>query len=69
VPEVVDNEMVQFFRPAVEVAHERPWIPEAQSLFEPLEISIEAMLTGSASPEDAASDTGDEYRELLEDWE
>jgi arabinogalactan oligomer / maltooligosaccharide transport system substrate-binding protein len=68
-PSVSGNEMVQFFKPAVDVAHERPWIPEAQSLFEPLEISIEAMLTGSASPEDAAADTGDEYRELLEDWE
>jgi arabinogalactan oligomer/maltooligosaccharide transport system substrate-binding protein len=66
---VRDNEMVRFFKPAVDVAHERPWIPEAQSLFEPLQISLEAMLTGSASPEDAASDTGDEYRELLEDWE
>ncbi|MGP3971818.1 extracellular solute-binding protein [Streptomyces sp. 6N223] len=68
-PSVAGNEMVQFFRPAVEVAHERPWIPEAQSLFEPLEVSIEAMLTGSASPEDAAGDAGDEYRELLEGWE
>jgi arabinogalactan oligomer/maltooligosaccharide transport system substrate-binding protein len=68
-PAVRDNEMVQFFKPAVDVAHERPWIPEGQSLFEPLRVSMEAMLTGSASPEDAAGDTGDEYRELLEDWQ
>ncbi|ARQ71151.1 extracellular solute-binding protein [Streptomyces marincola] len=68
VPAVQDNPMVQFFKPAVDVAHERPWIPEAQSLFEPLRISIEAMLTGSASPEQAAGDTGDAYRDLLEDW-
>ncbi len=68
-PTVADNEMVQFFRPAVDVAHERPWIPEGQSLFEPLRVSMEAMLTGSASPEDAAVDTGDAYRELLEDWQ
>lgn len=68
-PSVADNEMVQFFKPAVDVAHQRPWIPEAQSLFEPLQVSIEAMLTGSASPADAAGDTADEYRELLEDWE
>ncbi|MDT0344619.1 extracellular solute-binding protein [Streptomyces litchfieldiae] len=68
-PSVQENEMVSFFAPAVDVAHERPWIPEAQSLFEPLRISIEAMLTGSASPEEAAADTGDAYRELLEDWQ
>ncbi|MDT0444174.1 extracellular solute-binding protein [Streptomyces johnsoniae] len=67
-PAVQGNEMVQFFKPAVDVAHERPWIPEAQSLFEPLRVSIEAMLTGSAAPEEAASDTGDAYRDLLEDW-
>ncbi|WP_049574917.1 extracellular solute-binding protein [Streptomyces sp. SBT349] len=68
-PSVQENAMVDFFKPAVDVAHERPWIPEAQSLFEPLRISIEAMLTGSASPEEAASDTGDAYRDLLEDWQ
>ncbi|MEV1009052.1 extracellular solute-binding protein [Streptomyces sp. NPDC049881] len=63
------NEMVQFFKPAVDVAHERPWIPQAQSLFEPLRISVQAMLTGSASPAEAAADTGDAYRDLLEDWQ
>jgi len=68
-PSVAENEMVQFFKPAVDVAHERPWIPQAQSLFEPLQDSIEAMLTGSASPEEAAADTGEAYRELLEDWQ
>jgi arabinogalactan oligomer/maltooligosaccharide transport system substrate-binding protein len=68
-PAVQENELVSFFAPAVDVAHERPWIPEAQSLFEPLKISIEAMLTGSASPEEAADDTGDAYRDLLEDWQ
>ncbi|SOD58897.1 carbohydrate ABC transporter substrate-binding protein, CUT1 family [Streptomyces zhaozhouensis] len=68
-PAVEGNEMVQFFKPAVDVAHERPWIPQAQSLFDPLRTSIEAMLTGSASPEQAARDTGDAYRDLLEDWQ
>ncbi|RMI38436.1 extracellular solute-binding protein [Streptomyces triticirhizae] len=68
-PAVEGNEMVQFFKPAVDVAHERPWIPQAQSLFEPLRTSNEAMLTGSASPEQAANDTGDAYRDLLEDWQ
>ncbi|RKN12172.1 extracellular solute-binding protein [Streptomyces radicis] len=68
-PAVQGNEMVGFFKPAVDIAHERPWIPQAQSLFEPLRVSIEAMLTGSASPEEAAADTGEAFRDLLEDWQ
>ncbi|GAA3859349.1 extracellular solute-binding protein [Streptomyces sedi] len=68
-PTVEGDEMVRFFKPAVDVAHERPWIPQAQSLFDPLRTSVEAMLTGSASPEQAARDTGDAYRDLLEDWQ
>ncbi|RKN52301.1 extracellular solute-binding protein, partial [Streptomyces klenkii] len=68
-PSVAGDPMVEFFRPAVDTARERPWIPQAQSLFEPLREAVEAMLTGSASPEEAAADTGDAYRELLEDWE
>lgn len=66
---VRDNAMVRFFKPAVDIAQQRPWIPQAQSLFEPLEIAVEAMLTGSATPREAARDVGDTYRELLEDWE
>lgn len=66
---VQNNEMVQFFKPAVDVAHERPWIPEAQSLFEPIEHGVEAMLTGGSSPEQAAKDTGATYRSLFDAWQ
>ncbi|MET2714122.1 extracellular solute-binding protein [Streptomyces harbinensis] len=68
VPSVQGNEMVQFFKPAVDVAHERPWIPQAQSLFEPIGDNVEAMLIGSVSPEKAAQQTGDAYRDVLDDW-
>lgn len=68
-PSIRDNETIQSFRTAVDVAHERPWIPEANSLFEPLTESIEGMLTGSATPKEAADGTGDEYRDILEDWQ
>ncbi|SFC69989.1 extracellular solute-binding protein [Streptomyces aidingensis] len=65
---VASNEMVQFFAPAVEVAKERPWIPEAGTFFEPLTESIAALLLGEATPEEAAAQTGDAYRETL-GWE
>lgn len=62
---VATNEMVQFFKPAIEVAHERAWIPEANSLFDPLKEEVEAMLLGQSTPEETAQKTGDRYRDLL----
>lgn len=67
VESVQTNEMVEFFAPAVEVAHERAWIPEANSLFDPLKEEVEAMLLGRATPEQTAGKIGDRYRDLL-DW-
>ncbi|MBZ4017722.1 extracellular solute-binding protein [Streptomyces purpurogeneiscleroticus] len=68
VPSVKDNEMVKFFRPAVEKAVERPWIAEGNSLFEPVKVQMNKVLTGSATPEQAAKNTGDAYRKLLKDY-
>ncbi|MCU4745185.1 MULTISPECIES: extracellular solute-binding protein [Streptomyces] len=68
VESVRNNEMVQFFKPAVDVAHERPWIPQAQSLFDPIKENVQGLLIGSASPEEAAKSTGDAYRDILDDW-
>lgn len=66
-PSVKENEMVQFFRPAVEKAHQRPWIPETNSLFEPVRVQMNAVLFGGTKPEDAAGKMGDEFRKLLKD--
>lgn len=68
VESVKTNEMVEFFAPAVEVAHERAWIPEANSLFDPLKEEVEAMLLGRSTPEQTAEKIGDRYRDLL-DWQ
>ncbi|NJP68736.1 extracellular solute-binding protein [Streptomyces spiramenti] len=65
---VAANEMVEFFAPAVEVAHERAWIPQANSLFDPLKEEAEAMLLGRATPEETTAAIADRYRELL-DWQ
>ncbi|MFJ9107875.1 extracellular solute-binding protein [Streptomyces sp. NPDC102283] len=66
--EAVDSEIVGFFKPVVETAVERPWIPEGGSLFEPLRIEYTKVLTGQTTPEKAAKATGDSYRKLLEGW-
>ncbi|WP_327735150.1 extracellular solute-binding protein [Streptomyces nojiriensis] len=67
-PDVKGNEMVQFFKPAVDKAVERAWIPENGSLFEPLKVEYTKAITGSSSPEDAAKAAGVEFRKILKGW-
>ncbi|MFI9490539.1 extracellular solute-binding protein [Streptomyces halstedii] len=66
--QAVDSEIVQFFKPVVETAVERPWIPETGSLFAPLNTEYTNVLTGQTTPEKAAKATGDSYRKLLKGW-
>lgn len=66
--EVVDNEIVGFFKPVVESAVERPWIPETGSLFAPLVTEYTKVLTDQSTPEQAVKTTGDSYRKLLKGW-
>ncbi|WP_327119234.1 extracellular solute-binding protein [Streptomyces sp. NBC_01341] len=66
--QAVNSEIVQFFKPVVETAVERPWIPETGSLFAPLVTEYTKVLTGQTTPEKAASTTGDSYRKLLKGW-
>ncbi|MCB5169311.1 extracellular solute-binding protein [Streptomyces bambusae] len=67
-PEVKNNEMVQFFKPAVDKAVERAWIPENGSLFAPLQVQYTKAVTGASSPEDAAKAAGAEFRKILKGW-
>ncbi|MCX4525573.1 MULTISPECIES: extracellular solute-binding protein [unclassified Streptomyces] len=67
-PDVKSSEMVQFFKPAVDKAVERAWIPENGSLFEPLKIEWTKAVTGASSPEDAAKAVGTEFRKILKGW-
>ncbi|MER5297643.1 sugar ABC transporter substrate-binding protein, partial [Streptomyces pharetrae] len=68
VPAVADNEMVKFFKPAVDKAVERPWIAEGNALFEPIRLQMANVLSGETSPDKAAANTGDAYRKLLKDY-
>ena len=67
VPAVEKNEMVQFFKPALDNAVARAWIPQAGSLFDPLKEQIARVLSNATSPESAAKAMGENYRELLKD--
>jgi arabinogalactan oligomer/maltooligosaccharide transport system substrate-binding protein len=67
-PSVSGNEMVAFFKPVVDKAVERPWIPEGGSLFAPLVTEYTKVLTGQTTPEKGAKSAGDAYRKLLKDW-
>jgi arabinogalactan oligomer / maltooligosaccharide transport system substrate-binding protein len=67
-PSVRENAMVEFFKPAVDNAVQRPWIAEGNSLFEPIRVQMDAVLTGSRSPEDAADKVGDGFRKVLKDY-
>ncbi|MEV6951276.1 extracellular solute-binding protein [Streptomyces sp. NPDC051183] len=67
-PDVKGSEMVQFFKPAVDKAVERAWIPENGSLFEPLKVEYTKAVTGASSPEDAAKAAGVEFRKILKGW-
>ncbi|MGW6907300.1 extracellular solute-binding protein [Streptomyces sp. NPDC054940] len=68
VPAVADNEMVKFFKPAVDKAVQRPWIAQGNALFEPIRLQMAKVLAGESSPEQAAEATGDAFRKLLKDY-
>ncbi|TQJ46451.1 extracellular solute-binding protein [Streptomyces sp. NBC_00080] len=68
VPAVADNQMVKFFKPAVDKAVERPWIAQGNALFEPIRLQMANVLSGKTDPDKAAANTGDAYRKLLEDY-
>ncbi|MEU6863627.1 extracellular solute-binding protein [Streptomyces sp. NPDC046876] len=67
-PDVKSNEMVAFFKPAVDKAVQRAWIPENGALFEPLKLEYAKAVTGASSPEDAAKAAGTEFRKILKGW-
>ncbi|MEV8407767.1 extracellular solute-binding protein [Streptomyces niveus] len=67
-PDVAKNEIVGFFKPVVDKAIERPWIPETGSLFAPLVTEYTKVLTGQTTPEKGVETTGDSYRKLLKGW-
>ncbi|MDV5145131.1 extracellular solute-binding protein [Streptomyces sp. SBC-4] len=66
--DVATNEVITFFKPVVEKAVQRPWIPEGGSLFEPVKVEYTKVLTGQTAPDAGAKAIADAYRKLLKDW-
>lgn len=67
-PQVTANTMVGQFKPVVEAAHERPWIPEGGQLFTPLDQAYAKIMSGQAAADAALKGVADEYRKLLQGW-
>jgi arabinogalactan oligomer/maltooligosaccharide transport system substrate-binding protein len=65
-PDVVDNAIIQGFRRQLEVAHNRPVIPEGGLIFVDFTPNLQAALNGSMTPQQALDATAEAWRELLE---
>ncbi|UOB12696.1 extracellular solute-binding protein [Streptomyces sp. HP-A2021] len=64
-PDIASIDSVKSFKKAIDKVHQRPWIPEGDSLFAPLATEYAALLSGKESPQSAARNTGDAYRKNL----
>jgi arabinogalactan oligomer/maltooligosaccharide transport system substrate-binding protein len=65
-PEVVDNRIIQGFRHQLEVANNRPVIPEGGLIFVDFTPNLQAALNGSKTPQEALDATAEAWRELLQ---
>jgi arabinogalactan oligomer/maltooligosaccharide transport system substrate-binding protein len=65
-PEVVDNRIIQGFRYQLEVANNRPVIPEGGLIFVDFTPNLQAALNGKMTPQQALDATAEAWRELLE---
>jgi len=65
-PGVVDNAIIQGFRNQLEVAHNRPVIPEGGLIFVDFTPNLQAALNGSVTPQEALDATAEAWQELLQ---
>jgi arabinogalactan oligomer / maltooligosaccharide transport system substrate-binding protein len=67
-PAVVANKDVTVFKPVLDAAVPRPWIPEGGRLFEPLLQGYQALVGGKESPEQMTRTVADKYRGIFKGW-
>ncbi|MER6826007.1 extracellular solute-binding protein [Streptosporangium sp. NPDC000563] len=67
-PDVQANKDVSVFKPIMETATARPWIPEGGQLFQPLLEGYQSLVGGTATPEDMLKKVDDQYRGIFKDW-
>jgi arabinogalactan oligomer/maltooligosaccharide transport system substrate-binding protein len=63
--EVKSQPTVSAFRPLVEKAHGRAWIPEGQQLFDPLKISYADVLAGKKDAKTALDEVAKTYKDTI----
>ncbi|MEU6412023.1 extracellular solute-binding protein [Microbispora sp. NPDC046933] len=66
-PKVKENQDVAVFKPILDTAVPRPWIPEGGQLFQPLLEGYQALLDGT-KPEDALKQVDEKYHGIMKDW-
>ncbi|MCG5217422.1 extracellular solute-binding protein [Streptosporangium soli] len=67
-PDVQGNKDVAVFKPIMDTATARPWIPEGGQLFQPLLEGYQALVNGSATPQAMLGKVDEQYRGIFKDW-
>jgi arabinogalactan oligomer/maltooligosaccharide transport system substrate-binding protein len=66
--EATANPKIAQWQKPMESAVERPWIPEAASLFQPLVEGYQKLANGDAATEPMLKDVATAYQGILKDW-
>jgi arabinogalactan oligomer/maltooligosaccharide transport system substrate-binding protein len=66
-PKVKANADVSIFKPIMDTAVARPWIPEGGQLFQPLLEGYQA-LVGGTKPEDVLKKTDEQFQTIMKAW-
>ncbi|TDD17424.1 extracellular solute-binding protein [Nonomuraea diastatica] len=67
-PDVQGNPDVAVFKPIMDTAVPRPWIPEGGQLFQPLLEGYQSLVGGQATPADMLKKVDEQYHGIMKDW-
>ncbi|MFG1705754.1 extracellular solute-binding protein [Nonomuraea sp. M3C6] len=66
--DVQGNADVAVFKPIMDTAVPRPWIPEGGQLFQPLLEGYQSLVGGESAPADMLKKVDEQYRGIMKDW-
>ncbi|WP_188193335.1 extracellular solute-binding protein [Nonomuraea sp. SYSU D8015] len=67
-PDVQGNSDVAVFKPIMDTAVPRPWIPEGGQLFQPLLEGYQTLVGGQSGPADMLKKVDEKYRGIMKGW-
>ncbi|MEO3792174.1 extracellular solute-binding protein [Nonomuraea sp. B10E15] len=67
-PDVQGNPDVAVFKPIMDTAVPRPWIPEGGQLFQPLLEGYQSLVGGQVTPADMLKKVDEQYHGIMKDW-